>query len=115
MEKFVEYLLQFGHLNKQQIDLIMSKVTNLELRKDEFYWKAGKMVRQIGLLTEGVLRVYYYTNSGDENTRYFVDKNHLILDGPMYKGEYIPSEYLQAVTDCKCFQKRIGKKSQKRL
>jgi len=37
MEKFVEYLLQFGHLNKQQIDLIMSKVTNLELRKDEFY------------------------------------------------------------------------------
>lgn len=101
MEPFIEYILQFGHLNKQQIDLIMSKATTLELRKDEFYWEAGKMVRQIGFITEGVLRVYYYTNSGEENTRYFVDENHLILDGPMYEGEYIPSEYLQAITDCK--------------
>ncbi len=101
MEKFIDYVLQFGNLNKQQIDLITSKATELELHKDDYYWEAGKTVKQIGFLTDGVLRVYYYTNNGEENTRYFIDENHLILDGPTAEGNYIPSEYLQAVTDCK--------------
>jgi CRP-like cAMP-binding protein len=101
MEKFIEYILQFGNLNKQQIDLITSKSTELELRKDEFYWEAGKNVKLIGFIIEGVLRIYYYTNNGEENTRYFIDENHLILDGPTSEGNYIPSEYLQAITDCK--------------
>ena len=101
MEKFIEYILQFGNLNKQQTDLITSKATVLELRKDDYYWEAGKTVKQIGFITDGVLRVYYYTKNGEENTRYFVDENHLILDGPENDGNYIPSEYLEAIMDCK--------------
>jgi hypothetical protein len=30
----------------------------MELRKDDYYWEAGKTVKQIGFLTDGVLRVY---------------------------------------------------------
>lgn len=101
MEKFIEYILQFGNLNKQQIDLIKSKATEIQLRKDEFYWEAGKIVRQIGFITDGVLRVYYYDSKGEEYTRYFIDENRLILDGPNSEGNYTPSEYLQAITDCK--------------
>ena len=71
MKEFFEYVLQFGNLNKQQIDLIVSKATEVELRKDEFYWEAGKTVRKVGFLAEGVLRVYYYNNKGEEITRYF--------------------------------------------
>ncbi|MBK1439252.1 Crp/Fnr family transcriptional regulator [Parapedobacter sp. ISTM3] len=100
MERFIEYILQFGNLNQQQIDLVSSKATVLALGKDDYYWEAGKMVRRIGFLTAGVLRVYYYTNKGEENTRYFIDENHLILDGPAFEGNYVPSEYLQAMTDC---------------
>ncbi len=96
MEKFIEYVLQFGNLNKQQIDLIKSKATEIELRKDEYYWEAGKTVKQIGFLTEGVIRVFYYNNKGEEITRYFIDENLLILDGPNSEGNYTPS-----VTSCK--------------
>lgn len=101
MEKFIDYVLQFGNLNKQQIDLITGKATELELRKDDYYWEAGKTVKQIGFLTDGVIRVYYYDSKGVEYTRYFIDENLLILDGPNLDGNYTPSEYLQAVTDCK--------------
>lgn len=101
MEKFIEYILQFGHLNKQQIDLIKSKATELELHKDDYYWEAGKTVKQIGFLTDGVLRVYYYNNKGEEITRYFIEENHLILSGNNVDEFYIPSEYLQAIADCK--------------
>lgn len=101
MEKFIDYILQFGNLNKQQIDLITSKATELELRKDDYYWEAGKTVKQIGFLTDGILRVYYYNNKGEEITRYFIDENHLILSGNTIDEFYTPSEYLSAITDCK--------------
>ena len=81
MKEFIEYILQFGNLNQQQIDLITNKATELELRKDDYYWEAGKTVKQVGFLTDGVLRVYYYNNKGEEITRYFIDENHLILVG----------------------------------
>jgi CRP-like cAMP-binding protein len=101
MEKLIDYILLFGHLNKQQIDLIKSKASEIELHKDDHYWEAGKTVRQIGFLTEGVLRVYYYNNKGEEITRYFIDENHLILPGNSVDDIYTPSEYLSAITDCK--------------
>jgi CRP-like cAMP-binding protein len=101
MEEFISYVLQFGNLNKQQIDLITSKATELELRKDDYYWEAGRTVKQTGFLTDGVLRVYYYNNKGEEITRYFIDENHLILSGNTIDEVYTPSEYLSAITDCK--------------
>ncbi|MCL6216942.1 Crp/Fnr family transcriptional regulator [Zunongwangia pacifica] len=101
MEKFIDYILQFGNLNKQQIDLIKSKATEIELHKDDYYWEAGKAVKQIGFLTDGVLRVYYFNNKGEEITRYFIDEKHLILSGNNVDEFYTPSEYLQALTDCK--------------
>jgi len=101
MEKFIEYILQFGNLNKQQIDLIKSKASEIELYKGDYYWEAGKTVKQIGFLTDGVLRVYYYNNAGEEITRYFIDENHLILSGNTIDEIYTPSEYLSAITGCK--------------
>src|SRR5690606_35762486 len=100
MEKFIDYVLRFGNLNKQQIELIKSKGTEIELCKDEYYWEAGKTVKQIGFLTDGVIRVFYYNNKGEEITRYFIDENHLILSGNTVDEVYTPSEYLSAITDC---------------
>ncbi len=101
MDTFIEYVLQFGNLNKQQIDLITSKAAEIELHKDDYFWEAGKAIRQIGFITSGILRVYYYNNKGEEITRYFVDENHLILNGQNTEPNCSPSEYLQAITDCK--------------
>ncbi|MPT30477.1 MAG: Crp/Fnr family transcriptional regulator [Chryseobacterium sp.] len=101
MEQFINYILQFGHLNEKQIDLIKSKAVEIKLHKEEMYWEAGKIVKQIGFLTDGIIRVFYYNNKGEEITRYFIDENHLILSGNTVDEIYTPSEYLSAITDCK--------------
>src|SRR5690606_28120781 len=101
MEDFINYVLQFGNLNNQQIELIKSKGSEIALLKDDYYWEAGKTVRQVGFLTEGILRVFYYNNKGEEITRYFIDENHLILSGNTVDEVFTPSEYLSAITDCK--------------
>ncbi|MFT3750220.1 MAG: Crp/Fnr family transcriptional regulator [Agriterribacter sp.] len=99
MEKFIEYILQFGNLNKQQIELITNKATETELREDEYFVEAGKVFKQVGFILEGILRICYYNNKGEEITKYFGDENHLLanpynIDEPM-------TEYIQAITDCR--------------
>ena len=97
MKEFIEYILRFGNLNKQQIDLITSKAKEIELSKDNYFAEAGKILRQVGFIVEGIFRICYYNNKGEEITRYFLDENHLIFK---LKNEPV-TEYVQAATDCK--------------
>ncbi|MBT2622648.1 Crp/Fnr family transcriptional regulator [Chryseobacterium sp. ISL-6] len=98
MEELIKYILKFGNLNKHQIDLITSKATELQIKKDEYFVEAGKIFNQVVFILKGILRICYYNNKGEEITKYFIDENHL-LSNPL-KGEPM-TEYIQAVTDCK--------------
>lgn len=101
MEELIKYILQFGDINQQQINLISKKVTELQLRKGDYFSEAGKIPRQVGFILEGVFRVCYYNNKGEEITKYFIDENHLIVDYQHFEAKIIASDYVQAVTDCK--------------
>lgn len=101
MEEFIEYILQFGNLNKQQIDLVNSKATEIELRKDDYLSEAGKIPRQVGFVLQGIFRFCYYNNKGAEITDYFIDENHFVTDYQDFEANMAASQYVQAVTDCK--------------
>jgi len=101
MKELIVYLLQFGNLNQQQIDLISKKATEIEIGKDQYFIEAGKIARQVGFIVEGVMRVCYYNNKGEEITRYFFDENHLVIDLRSFENNFESSEYVQAVTNCK--------------
>lgn len=108
MKAFINYVLQFGNLNQQQIELITSKATKLNLPKDAYFSEAGKTARQVGFILEGVTRVCYYNNKGEEITKYFIEENNLVVDLESFDNEIPSSAYVQAVTDCKliCFEKK---------
>lgn len=97
MDRLINYLLEFGNLNQQQIDFIVNRAVELELPKDGYFWEAGKIPKYIGFLVEGIIRVAYYDNKGEEITKYFFDENHLIKDWENFEATF----YLQAVTNCK--------------
>ena len=65
MESLINYLLQFGQLNQQQIDLVKSKATEIVLKKDDYFSEAGKVANQVGFVTSGVLSVSYFNNKGE--------------------------------------------------
>ena len=67
---------------------------------DEYYHKAGKIPREIIFLTEGIMRVCYYNNKGDEITKYFFEENNFIADVHSYNQGIPATEYIQAITDC---------------
>ena len=101
MKDFIEYILQFGNLNQQQLDLISKKATELTLRKDEYFSEAGKIAQQVGFVLDGVIRVCYYNNKGEEITKYFIDENNLVVDLESFDNEICSNAYVQAITDCK--------------
>jgi CRP-like cAMP-binding protein len=100
MDVLIDYILQFGQLNRQQIDLIKSKVVAKSLKKDAYYQEAGKIPREIIFLTKGIIRISYYDNKGNDITKYFMDENRFIADINNYNLGIPSTEYAQAVTDC---------------
>ena len=100
MSEFIEYILRFGSLNQQQIDFISGKAEIAGLKKNEYLAEAGKMVKQIAFVLDGIVRICYYDNKGDEITRYFFNENHLLIVPESLTGLPV-SEYWQAVTDCR--------------
>ncbi|KIA96166.1 cyclic nucleotide-binding protein [Pedobacter kyungheensis] len=101
MEALFNFILKFGNLNRQQMDFIASKAKTLTLHKEAYFSEAGKIARQVGFITEGILRVCYYNNKGEEITKYFIDENNLVVDLESFDNEICSSAYVQAVTDCK--------------
>jgi CRP-like cAMP-binding protein len=97
MKEFIEYILQFGNLNQQQIDLISKKGKVLELRKEEYFAEAGKVLNRVGFIVDGIIRICYYNNKGEEITKIFIEENHLLLN----LNNAPSTEYIQAATDCK--------------
>ena len=101
MEAFVNYILQFGNLNQQQTDFIMSKAKMLELNKEDYFSEAGKVPRYVGFLLEGVIRFCYYNNKGEEITHSFVEENNFVSDQQRFEAQVVASEYVQAISHCK--------------
>ncbi|KEO72674.1 Crp/Fnr family transcriptional regulator [Anditalea andensis] len=101
MKELIQYILQFGNLNEQQIALIEQKVSEIYLPKGQYFSEAGKIPRQVGFVLEGVFRFCYYNNKGEEITDYFIDENHFVTDYLNFDANMAASEYVQAVTDCR--------------
>ena len=108
MKELLAYILKFGNLNQQQIELISGKATEMEIRKDEYYLEAGKIARQFGFIIEGVARVCYYNNKGEEITKYFIEENNILVNLESFDNDIPSSAYVQAVTNCRLivFSKR---------
>lgn len=101
MKEFITFILQFGHLNQQQVELISKRAKASELQKDEYFSEAGQIPRQVGFIVEGIIRICFYNNKGEEITKYFIGENNLVVDINSFENKVPSSAYVQAVTHCK--------------
>jgi len=100
MKELIPYFLQFGYLEEDHINTILSNATTLHLSKNEHFSQSGKIHHKVAFIFEGILRVYY-DNTREEITKYFVEENNLVLDIQSFDNK-IPSDgNIQAITNCK--------------
>ncbi len=97
MKEFIAYILQYGDLTQQQVDLITGKAEEIELDKGEYFVEAGSVFKEVGYVLDGIFRICYYNNKGEEITKIFIEEKHLL-----FNLNNVPStEYIQAATHCK--------------
>jgi CRP-like cAMP-binding protein len=101
MNGFVKHILPYGNLSKHEIDCILKKAFEVELPKDYYFSEVGKVARQFGFITEGVIRVCRPNNEGEEVTKYFIEENNIVVDLNSFNKQLPSVVYLQAITDCK--------------
>lgn len=99
MEAFIEYILRFGHLNTQQIELVKSLTQEKEIKKGSYFSEAGKVAQEVGFLESGIFRVCYYGSKGEEFTRCIVPKHRFMVDMNSFYNNTPSSEYVEALTD----------------
>jgi len=100
MEELLKYMLQFGHLNEQQIDLIKANIEVVVIPKDEYFSEAGKISKRVGFLQEGVMIYCFYNNKGEEVVHHFIDEKHFVVELESFNYQTASMIYIKAVTNC---------------
>jgi CRP-like cAMP-binding protein len=95
-----DYVLNFGSLTNEQTDFVESKGTRSTLSEGKYFSVAGRVPNQVAFLIEGIFRLSYYNDKGEEITDYFLNGNQFIVDYQNFEGRSPSSTNLQAVTDC---------------
>lgn len=100
MNDFLAYIDSMSILQEDTFTEVQKCFTAMQLKKNEFFVREGQYARQIGFLTEGIVRAFFLNTEGKEyNKQFFV--------GPAVIGAYTslltkqPNKIAQqALTDC---------------
>ena len=68
-----------------------------KLKPGEFFLEAGQVAREIGFMSEGILRVYATDSEGIEVTKYFIRENQFAVNLESYYADMPSENAMQAV------------------
>ncbi len=100
MDELITCLRQHGHLENWQIDLIDHQFDWLFVAKGNYFSQVAQVASRIGFITQGVMRIGYYTQEGDEITRSFRAENQWVGNTTSFFSGVPCEEYIQALSDC---------------
>ncbi len=100
MNELVDFLLGFGRLAPMDIELIERKTEEVAVAKNTRLAKASQFIDELWFVKEGVTRVYYYTEKGEEITKYFIDELHFSSDANSFLYRIPTTSYVETITDC---------------
>jgi CRP-like cAMP-binding protein len=100
MNELINNILKYHTLDQQQIDLIESKAQFKSLKKGEYFLEAGKVAKQLGFVTDGILRVCLYDDNGEDITRAFITEHHFALNISSFNNETPSEVYFEAISNC---------------
>ena len=101
MKELINCLSKYSTLSGQHIEWITSKAKLLSLKKGDCFLEVGRVAKQFGFVMEGVLRVCWYNDNGEDITRAFIPEHHFALNVSSFNNE-TPSEVcFEAISNCK--------------
>ncbi len=100
-ENLKSFLLEKLKGNDEDLDLVISKFNNLEVKKNEVILKEGDICDYCYFIVEGCIQVFIYDINGNESTRDFLLENNFVSELNSFNN-FVPSkEYLRAIENTK--------------
>lgn len=99
MDKFKQFLKSISPITDQEFADSIAYFTAMNVEKNDFFVKPGKVCKHIGFIVKGTMRTYYLNDKAEETTSCFCTENSLTT---AYKSFILqqPSELiLQALED----------------
>lgn len=103
MEELRKTIVNLIHLNKEQIDYILTHFESRILTKDNCFVNFGERCDEVAFLKSGIIRFYYLSKYDEQTTCYFALPNEFITSIKSFNFKKNSREVLQAITDCELF------------
>jgi CRP-like cAMP-binding protein len=87
------------NLTEEELMLIMGSYSLLQLKANDFFLKEGQVSTQIGYVTKGLFRSYFYDNNANEISTAFFFEGSLIISFDSFNNQVPSKEYIKAIED----------------
>ena len=99
MNPFLNHIQKFGSFSSDELALVETKLHKVKFSSSDYFLKAGQYSNRIGFIADGVFRIFFYDNEGNEIVRYFLAENQFLVNLHAYDNQVISSEYIQSLSE----------------
>ncbi len=85
-QKLLSYIGQFGNLSEESITRLRDCLEFEVFERGETLWKSGDKTEKIYFLLDGLVRLYFYNEHGDEITAHFMNGGRFLTDVESYSA-----------------------------
>lgn len=98
METLLEYIQVYSPLNEQEVEAFQRVVKRKKYKKNDVFFKEGKVSNEIYFLTEGCVRLFYNVE-GVDKTGFFYTEGKFICAGESFTYQVPAIENYQALEE----------------
>lgn len=101
---FLHNFFNTGIFKPADLQVIIPKFKRVEFVKNDYLLTAGKTAPHYWLVQSGYIRSFAINTNGDEISTDFYTAGDIAIDWPSFFLRTPTREYMQALTDCVCWQ-----------
>lgn len=103
MTDLYEYFASISPIRQDTWRKMQRLFSEMTLKKGAYFIKEGEYARQIGFLSEGIIRAFYRSNEGIEYNKHFFTEKQLVAGYSSLITKRPNKINQQALTDCRLY------------
>jgi len=100
MDQLKQFLQSIADISAQEFEESKPFFTALKLKKGDFFVKQHQICQQVGFIVQGILRIYYLNEKGQEMSTCFCTENQMVTAYKSFLFQEPSQQVIEALTDC---------------
>lgn len=101
---FLHNIFSPDHFSGEELEVILHKFKKIQIQKNDFLLKEGKLANHYWFVESGFVRSYVVDFHGNDISTNFYTTGEIVIDWPSFFLRNPTRENIQALTDCTCWE-----------